>query len=58
MTDQHEYEVGFKKPPKQTQWKPGQSGNPNGRPRKIKDFEKLLDIELSKEIVSMWSDKQ
>ena len=58
MTDQHEYEVGYKKPPKQTQWKPGQSGNPNGRPRKIKDFEKLLDIELSKEITITEGGKQ
>ncbi len=40
-------EVGYKKPPKHTQWKPGQSGNPKGRPKKSKDFEKLLDAELS-----------
>lgn len=26
-------EVGYKKPPKDTRWKPGQSGNPKGRPR-------------------------
>jgi hypothetical protein len=50
MPDQNSYEIGYMKPPKKTQWKPGQSGNPNGRPKKIKDFEKLLDIELSKEI--------
>jgi hypothetical protein len=28
-----EYPVGYKKPPKQHQYKPGQSGNPRGRPR-------------------------
>lgn len=27
------YEVGYGKPPKSTQFKKGQSGNPNGRPR-------------------------
>lgn len=27
------YQVGPGKPPKETQWKPGQSGNPRGRPK-------------------------
>jgi hypothetical protein len=27
-------EVGYGKPPKDTRWKPGQSGNPGGRPRR------------------------
>ena len=27
------YGVGFAKPPSHTRWKPGQSGNPNGRPK-------------------------
>lgn len=48
--DNRDYEVGYRKPPKSTQWKPGQSGNPKGRPKKVKDFEKLLDRELSKSI--------
>ena len=29
-----EYMVGYAKPPKETQWQKGQSGNPKGRPRK------------------------
>jgi len=29
-------------PPEHTKWKPGQSGNPNGRPKKLPDLEKLL----------------
>ena len=29
-----EYEVGYGRPPRRTQFEPGQSGNPNGRPRK------------------------
>lgn len=32
--DDSKYAVGFGKPPKHTQFKPGQSGNPNGRPKK------------------------
>lgn len=32
----HHYEVGFKKPPKSTQFRKGQSGNPKGRPKKQK----------------------
>lgn len=33
-----DYAVGYGKPPKHTQFKPGQSGNPNGRPRGSKSF--------------------
>jgi len=33
------YKVGYKKPPKHTQFKPGVSGNPSGRPPRKKDTE-------------------
>jgi Family of unknown function (DUF5681) len=33
-----EYETGFGKPPKSSQWKKGQSGNPNGRPKSKPDY--------------------
>ena len=46
-----EYEVGFKKPPKQTQFKPGQSGNPAGRPKGTKNFKTDLEEELQTKIV-------
>jgi hypothetical protein len=32
------HEVGFAKPPKSTQFKPGQSGNPKGRPKGSRNF--------------------
>ena len=36
MADDHD-EVGYGKPPKWTRFKPGQTGNPNGRPRRPKE---------------------
>ena len=30
LKDPDSYEVGYKKPPKWAQWRPGQSGNPSG----------------------------
>lgn len=33
-----DYEVGYGKPPKGSQWKPGQSGNPKGRRKNRNDF--------------------
>ena len=40
MRDGNEnYEVGYGKPPKNTRFKKGVSGNPNGRPKKLLDFD-------------------
>jgi hypothetical protein len=32
-----EYDVGYRRPPKKTQFTPGQSGNPKGRPKGAKN---------------------
>lgn len=32
--DERDYDVGYEKPPREHQFKPGQSGNPSGRPKK------------------------
>ncbi len=45
-----DYEVGYGKPPKQTQFKPGQSGNPRGRPKGTKNLKTDLMEELSEMI--------
>jgi hypothetical protein len=44
------YEVGYGKPPKDSQFKKGSSGNPKGRPRKVLDFDLEL-LRQSKAIV-------
>lgn len=41
-------EVGYCKPPKSTQWKPGQSGNPTGKKKGVKNFGTQLQKVLSK----------
>lgn len=40
-----DYEVGYRKTPKHTRFKPGQSGNPRGRPKGSKNFSSdLIDV--------------
>lgn len=36
------YEVGYGRPPESGQFKPGQSGNPKGRPKKPKDIQAMV----------------
>lgn len=53
-----DYDVGYGKPPKHTQFQPGKSGNPNGRPKGTKNFATDLAEELSETIVVSEGDKQ
>jgi len=43
----NKYEVGYGKPPKHTQFKPSQSGNPKGRPKAAKNFKTDLTEEMN-----------
>lgn len=45
------YEVGYGKPPKKTRFKPGQSGNPRGRPRGAKTKRPKMHEERMKDII-------
>jgi hypothetical protein len=50
-TESGEYQVGYGKPPKQSQFKPGKSGNPQGRTKGTKNLKTDLAEELSEKIV-------
>ena len=45
------YTVGYKKPPKHTQFKKGQSGNPKGRPKGTKNLATDLAEELAEKVL-------
>ncbi len=48
--EEPDYEVGYGHPPKANRFKPGQSGNPRGRPKGAKSIPALLEGELNRKI--------
>ena len=52
-----DYEVGYGKPPRHTQFKPGQSGNPSGRPKGTKNLKTDLSEVLGEMIVVREGDR-
>jgi Family of unknown function (DUF5681) len=50
MKRRSNYSIGYCRPPVSTRFKPGQSGNPNGRPKGRKNLVALLKDALDKRI--------
>ena len=48
--DKPDYKVGYGRPPKDAQFKKGQSGNPRGRPKGAKSWKTLVDEALNEKI--------
>ena len=51
------YRVGRGHPPKETRWKPGQSGNPTGRRKKRLSFSEVTEQVLNKTIAMRMGDR-
>jgi Family of unknown function (DUF5681) len=51
------YEVGYRKPPKHTQFKPGQSGNCKGRPRGQRNFRTAVRDALQEKVTIREGDR-
>lgn len=49
--DPSEYEIGYSKPPKQTRFKKGRSGNPTGRPKGSKSLKTFLMAALEEKVI-------
>ena len=49
--NKHDYEVGYGKPPRQTRFRKGQSGNPRGRSPGTKNLKTLLNDALNEPVI-------
>lgn len=53
-----DYTVGYGKPPAESRFKPGQSGNPKGRPKGVKNFSTVMDKELATKVTIKEGEKR
>ena len=53
-----DYDIGYSKPPRETQFKKGQSGNPSGRPKGTKNVASVLARELRTKVIITESGKR
>jgi Family of unknown function (DUF5681) len=49
--DTEDFEVGYKRPPQHTRFRPGRSGNPRGRPKGTRNLASDLEDELADRIL-------
>ena len=49
--EEPDYEIGYGKPPRHTRFRPGQSGNPRGRPKDAKNLSTLVHQALNEPVV-------
>lgn len=52
------YEIGYGKAPKHSRFKPGQSGNPNGRPKGVRNFKTDVKATLETRVRVKGEDSQ
>jgi hypothetical protein len=50
MTDEDDHIARYQRPPRKGQFKPGQSGNPRGRPKGSKNIRTYVSEHLNKKI--------
>jgi len=58
MSSKRDYDVGYKKPPKHTRFRAGESGNPKGRPPRSKNFSTLLGKALDEPVIAVDSGRR
>jgi hypothetical protein len=49
--DENDYQVGYGRPPRDTRFAPGRSGNPRGRPAGSKNLSSLLSKALDEPVI-------
>lgn len=53
-----DYEVGYGKPPKQSQFQPGQSGNPRGRPKDARGLGTIIRKAMDEKVLVRTNGKE